>query len=155
MIVWCVVLYSMGWVPSSATWYQRSSIVLGSHKVEYDPMHHTNLVFFLCHGFNNFWPLNIQIWIFLWFWKNIPHGQKSIPHTQRTYHMVMISHMIHTKCYIMWYASNHVIRIKFPFNILGTARTYILTSNRQNIHFCPYFMMWLHYDQQFTYHYNK
>ncbi len=42
--------------------------------------------FFLCHGFNNFWPLNILNWSVLWFCKSIPHGKKadhmakSIPH---------------------------------------------------------------------------
>ncbi len=47
MIVWCMGSYSTSWVPSSATRNQRSSVVqLGSQEVEYDPMHHTNVVLF-------------------------------------------------------------------------------------------------------------
>ncbi len=37
----CVGTYSMSWVPSSATWDWRSSLMqLDSQEVEYDPIHH-------------------------------------------------------------------------------------------------------------------
>ncbi len=55
MNMWCVGPSSMNWVPSSSTWEQKSNAVqLGFQQVEYDHMHHTHLVFFLCHGFNHF-----------------------------------------------------------------------------------------------------
>ncbi len=46
---------------------------VGCHAVPYETNH---LVFFLCHSFNYFWPLNILNWSFQWFWKSIPHGPK-------------------------------------------------------------------------------
>ncbi len=59
MIVWCVGPCSMRWVHSSAMREERSSVVqLDSRMVH----HHTNLVFFLCHGFNHFWHWDIQNW---------------------------------------------------------------------------------------------
>ncbi len=62
------------WLPTSRVWLHTP---------------HNPLVFFLCHGFNHFCPVNILIWSFLWFWTSIPYCQKSITHGQKAYHMVM------------------------------------------------------------------
>ncbi len=77
MIVWCVVPNSTGWMPSIATWEGMSSVVqLGSQRVEYCPMHHINLVFFLCHSFNHLWPINILNWSFCYFEKHTTWSEK-------------------------------------------------------------------------------
>ncbi len=78
-IEWCVGPYSTSWVLSSVTQDRRLGVVqLGSQQVEYDPIHHTNLVIFLCHGFNHVWPLNILT--FSVFFKKHTTWPQSIPH---------------------------------------------------------------------------
>ncbi len=76
MIVWCVGPYSTSCVLSSVG-RDRDLGASGLQWVEYGPVYHTHLVFFLCHGFNNFWSSNILNWSFLWFWKSISCNQKA------------------------------------------------------------------------------
>ncbi len=55
IIVWC-------WVPTTEIWDRKSSVVKqGYPRVEYDFMHHTNLVSFLCHDFNHFWSCGMLL----------------------------------------------------------------------------------------------
>ncbi len=62
---------------------------------------HTFVFFF--YGLFHFHPLNIINWSFIWIGKIKPYGHKSIQHG----HVVCLTyHIMHIKCYIMWYATN-------------------------------------------------
>ncbi len=118
----CVGPYSTCWMLSSATWDRRSSVVqLGSQCVEYDTITRQISLSFYAMVLFHFRALNILNWNIPWFWKNTQHYQNTYYIAKKTHITLLksISHdhvsyyyMTHTKCYIMWYASNHGIRSK-------------------------------------------
>ncbi len=107
-------IHHTAWLSMSGVWpHPPYSLALNDWSITASTIQ--SFRFFLLTAVNNFSPLNILNWNILWFWKCIPHGHKCLLHDQKEYHIVtcydLTSYMAHTKCYIMWYASNYGIII--------------------------------------------
>ncbi len=128
----CVASTSTSLVPSSATQARLNLVQVGSLGLEYDPIHHTNLVYFLCHCFNHFWPMKVLcLFVSLnkaYFMVNmhitrsggIPLYYAYLAYVSVTYARYHFNICIwcnwgadmltsYTICYIKWYARSHDI----------------------------------------------
>ncbi len=131
--MWYVEPYSMSsrvGYPAVPQETKRSCVVqLGSQWVEYGPMYHTYLVFFLCQDFNHFSHWNILNWGFCSFEKAYHMVKKGIPHDQKYVVCPYISCdacqiLYHVICQQPWHKGDLLVHCVFSelylHQVLGT-----------------------------------